>query len=138
MTDEFSSQFFLSTFVSFFYETTLVLWFYPLFAFTYALTATHSETGKILRSIFSNTSRNTLSGDWVRLPIVLLMNFAISIFALVIFLALAVTNGLLIAVLGIGLESMGLVTNVMGIEKVSLVTALLVFLGHLGKQTTKN
>jgi hypothetical protein len=136
MTDEFGSYLLISTLDSFFYDTTPSLWIYPLIAFTYSLGGRRSETGKILRKVILDASRNSVLSSWRRLPIVLIHNFLTIIFVLVVILALAFTNGLLIAALGIVLEVIGVIDSVTGTVKVSLCTAILVFIGHLGHRST--
>jgi len=129
MKDEYGSQLFLSTFVSLFADTNLILWCYPVIAFIYSSGVRRSKVGNVLKNILSDAKELNESLVWHQFPKTFVINILISVVVLIIFLALAFTNGLMIVVIALALNYLGLLIELNGIEKIALVTGLFVFLG---------
>ena len=135
MSDEYGNQLFLSFIVNFFVETTAILWIYPILAFTFSLRY-RTETGQILYDTVREPLRVSLGNSKYPLHRILMVNTGYALLILVFFFAVALLNGFVLAVLGIILVNLGLIDDVLGIQNIALVTALLVFLGHITGQSS--
>jgi hypothetical protein len=135
MSDEYGNQLFLGTFLDIFSQSSAILWIYPVLAFTFSMRY-NTEIGRILHSMFDTPLEQSGADGFRSFFSAIPTNTAYGLVILLALLALSFGHGLVIAIVGLILTNLGVIEDVVGVERVALVTGFFSLIGHLMKEAS--
>lgn len=123
----------VSILVTLFLSAEPIYWLYAVSAFIYSISASQSDGGNIIKYclLMICEKRVALSSDNF-IPSIVFLFFS-PLLVIVLVIGFSLIHFFLLALIGLAMNSIGLVDSLKGLKLVAFTTGILVVVGHLGK-----